>query len=123
MYQAFGLPQESWKLADQRWLHHYQGEQPGLLPGAGGVLDCFRAGGLQLGAVTGANRDRVRREFERLGLSHSPIVCHEDIVLRKPHPEGIERVLALLQASAGSCCFVGDAPEDIEMENARAYSP
>jgi HAD superfamily hydrolase (TIGR01509 family) len=115
MYEAFGLPEESWKLADQRWLHHYQGEQPGLLPGAGSVLDCCRAGGLQLGVVTGANRDRIRREFERLGLSFPAIICHEDVVYRKPHPEGIERALALLKASAESCCFVGDAPEDIEM--------
>jgi len=96
-------------------LHHYQGEQPGLLPGAGGVLDCCRAGGLQLGVVTGANPDRVGCEFERLGPSFLAIVCHEDVVHRKPYPEGIERALALLQASAESCCFVGEAPEDIEM--------
>jgi HAD superfamily hydrolase (TIGR01509 family) len=115
MYEAFGLPQESWKLADQRWLHHYQGEQPSLLPGAGGVLDRCRAGGLQLGVVTGANRDRIRRELERLGLSFPAIICHEDVVHRKPHPEGIQQAMALLNASAKSCCFVGDTPEDIEM--------
>jgi HAD superfamily hydrolase (TIGR01509 family) len=115
MYEAFGLPPESWKLADQRWLHHYDGEQPELLPGAGDVLDRCRAAGLQLGIVTGANRDRIRREFDRLGLLFPAIVCHEDVVQRKPHPEGIERALMLLNAAAESCCFVGDAPEDIEM--------
>jgi len=115
MYEAFGLPPDSWKLADRRWLHHYEGEEPGLLPGAAAVVDRCRAGGLQVGIVTGANRDRIYREFDRLGLSFPAIVCHEDVVNRKPHPEGIERALALLNAGAGKCCFVGDAPEDIEM--------
>jgi HAD superfamily hydrolase (TIGR01509 family) len=115
MYEAFGLPPDSWKLADRRWLHHYEGEEPGLLPGAAAVVDRCRAGGLQVGIVTGANRDRIHREFDRLGLSFPAIVCHEDVVHRKPHPEGIERALALLKAGAGRCCFVGDAPEDIEM--------
>ena len=115
MYEAFGLPRESWNSADLRWLHHYHGEEPGLLPGAGAVVDRCRADGLQMGIVTGANRDRIDREFLRLGLTFPAVVCHEDVVQRKPHPEGIERALALLNAGAGSCCYVGDAPEDIEM--------
>ena len=115
MYEAFGLPRESWKLADQRWLHHYDGEEPPLLPGAGTVMDRCRDAGLQIGIVTGANRDRILREFQRLGLTFGAIVCHEDVVHRKPHPEGIHRALAQLSAAPEGCCFVGDAPEDIEM--------
>src|SRR5581483_1995114 len=115
MYEAFGLPRESWTAADQRWLVHYDGEQPELLPGARAVVDRCRAGGLQLGIVTGANRGRITQEFERLGLSFPAIICHEDVVRRKPHPEGIERALALLNAGTEGCCLVGDAPEDIEM--------
>jgi HAD superfamily hydrolase (TIGR01509 family) len=115
MYEAFGLPRELWPQADQRWLQHYAGEEPGLLPGAGAVIDRCRADGFQVGIVTGANRDRIQDEFKRLQLSFPAIICHEDVVQRKPHPEGIERALALLNASAESCCFVGDTPEDIEM--------
>jgi HAD superfamily hydrolase (TIGR01549 family) len=115
MYEAFGLPRQSWKQADQRWLRHYDGEEPELLPGAAGVLDRCRNAGLRTGIVTGANRDRIDREFRRLGLSFSAIICHEDVVNRKPHPEGIEKALGLLNAAPESCCFVGDAPEDIEM--------
>jgi len=115
MYEAFGLPRDSWSLADQRWLCHFDGEEPGLLPGAGKVIDCCRAGGLQAGIVTGATRDRIRREFQRLGLSFGAVICHEDVVHRKPHPEGVTKALALLNARTEDCCFVGDAPEDIEM--------
>jgi HAD superfamily hydrolase (TIGR01549 family) len=115
MYEAFGLPRESWRECDRRWLHHFQGEEPGLLPGAADVLDRCGTAGLQLGIVTGANRDRIRDEFARLGLAFSAVVCHEDVAQRKPHPEGIEQALAQLNAPAAGCCFVGDAPEDIEM--------
>jgi HAD superfamily hydrolase (TIGR01549 family) len=115
MYEAFGLPRESWALADSRWLHHYDGEEPGLLPDAASVIERCRAEGLQVGIVTGANRDRVVCEFDRLGLSFPAVVCHEDVVNRKPHPEGIEQALALLNATPEHCCYVGDAPEDIEM--------
>ena len=115
MYEAFGLPRDSWLEADRRWGHHYYGEEPDLLPGARGVVDRCRAGGMRLGIVTGANRDRVHREFARLGLTFPAIVCHEDVINRKPHPEGIERALSLLNAGVEGCCFVGDAPEDIEM--------
>jgi phosphoglycolate phosphatase-like HAD superfamily hydrolase len=34
---------------------------------------------------------------------------------RKPHPEGIVKALELLNTGTEGCCFVGDAPEDIEM--------
>jgi HAD superfamily hydrolase (TIGR01549 family) len=115
MYEAFGLPRESWALADSRWLHHYDGEEPGLLPDAASVIERCRAEGLQVGIVTGANRDRVVCEFDRLGLSFPAVVCHEDVVNRKPHPEGIQKALALMNATAEHCCYVGDAPEDIEM--------
>jgi len=115
MYEAFGLPRESWPLADSRWLHHFDGEQPDLLPEAASVIDRCRADGLQVGIVTGANRDRVLCEFARLGLSFPAVICHEDVDQRKPHPEGIERALALLNAEPATCCYVGDAPEDIEM--------
>src|SRR5262249_29406133 len=78
MYGPFGLPKESWNLADQPWLHHSDGEGPSPPPGAPAVLDRCRAAGLQLGIVTGANRDRIVREFDRLGLLFPAIVCHED---------------------------------------------
>ena len=115
MYEAFNLPKESWNACDLRWLHHFQGEEPNLLPGAASVLERCTAAQLQLGIVTGANRDRIRSEFDRLGLAFPAVICHEDVVQRKPHPEGIQRALTLLNSDAAACCFVGDAPEDIEM--------
>ena len=117
MYQAFGLPQTHWPQAEERWTFHFQGEQPQLLPGAAEVVETLRQAGLQLGIVTGANRDRLAAELSRLGLdgSFASIVCHEDVVHTKPHPEGIDNSLARLRSDPRNCCFVGDAPDDIRM--------
>ena len=49
------IAKESWKLADRRWVEHYAGEEPGLLPGAALVLERCRNCGLRIGIVTGAD--------------------------------------------------------------------
>ncbi|MBZ5723828.1 MAG: HAD family hydrolase [Acidobacteriia bacterium] len=125
MYEAFGLPPSLWAQADERWLHHYGCERPELMAGAAAVLDALRDRDVRLGIVTSGTRDRIELELTRLGLAATfeAIVCHEDVANRKPHPEGIEKALALLNAAAGDCCFVGDTPEDILMgKSARVFT-
>jgi HAD superfamily hydrolase (TIGR01549 family) len=117
MYEACGLPRASWDHADQCWLRHYGEHTADLLPGAAEAIRQLQAAGIRLGIVTGGNRERVVRELERPGLSAAfgPVVCYEDVVHKKPHPEGIERALAEMGGSCVACCYVGDTPEDILM--------
>lgn len=125
MYQAFGLSQALWDQADQRWLHHYRGEEPGLIPGASEVLALLGRRGLQLGIVTSGTRNRIEREIARLGLTSTfqAIVCHEDVTRKKPDPEGIEKALALVNSAAAACWYLGDTPEDIRMgKSARVFT-
>jgi pyrophosphatase PpaX len=42
------------------------------------------------------------------------IVGCDSCVNHKPHPEPVERALALLGATAGNAIFVGDSPHDVE---------
>ena len=117
MYEAFGLAKPFWPQAEQRWMFHFQSEEPVLLPGAAQVLATLRQAGLRLGLVTGATRDRLVHELPRLGVEglFATVIGHEDVVNKKPHPEGIETSLERLNADARNCCFVGDAPDDIRM--------
>jgi HAD superfamily hydrolase (TIGR01509 family) len=117
MYEGFGLPKSHWTEADERWLFHFREEQPVLLPGAAEVLTKLAAAGMTLGLVTGATRGRLERELSRLGLdsTFASVIGHEDVVNKKPHPEGIETSLERLKASRESCCMVGDSPDDISM--------
>ena len=43
------------------------------------------------------------------------IVCNEDIVNKKPHPEGLLKAMTKMNVAASQCAYIGDAPEDIEM--------
>ncbi len=117
MYEAFGLSAAQWPQADERWVFHFKDEEPVLLPGAAGVLATLRRAGLTLGLVTGATHDRLDRELQWLGLdgTFASVIGHEDVVNKKPHPEGIETSLARLRAGPENCCIVGDSPDDIRM--------
>ena len=117
MYEALGLPEHSWPQADQRWLHHFRDEEPELLPGARGVLEALRGREMRMGIVTSGTRNRIERELSRFGLdaAFQAVVCYDDVVEKKPHPEGLHRALALVGSLCEACWYVGDTPEDIQM--------
>ena len=73
--------------------------------------------GYRLGIVSSGSHCRVGREIKHLGLSlvFAAIVCNEHMVNKKPHPEGLESAMHILNSSREQCCYVGDSPEDIEM--------
>ena len=117
MYEALNIPRDLWKIADDLWLQHY-GEQPGrLVEGGRETILELRRRGYRLGIVTSGSRPRVTREIEALRLESifEVLVTNENTVNKKPHPEGLERAMHLLNATSQSCSYVGDAPEDIQM--------
>jgi len=116
-YEALGLPKEKWQTADDLWIQHYGDQSAELIDGAGATLLSLHRKGYQLGIVTSGSRSRVCREVEQSVLSDAfaVIVCNEDIVNKKPDPEGLKRAMRALSASSAECAYVGDAPEDIEM--------
>jgi HAD superfamily hydrolase (TIGR01509 family) len=117
MYEVLGLPADEWHRADKRWLHHYQEEQPPLLPGAAELLAALQRRAIRMGLVSSGTRSRVVLELDRLGLSSvfRALVCNEDVAHKKPHPEGLERAMALMGMGRDACCFVGDTAEDVQM--------
>jgi len=117
MYEALGLPKEAWNQADLGWLRHFDEEQPELLPGARSVLQTLAQRQLHAGIVTSGTRDRVMRELVRFGLVNTfrAVVCFEDVVEKKPHPEGLKKAVSMVGCGSESCWYVGDTPEDIQM--------
>ena len=117
MYEALNIPRDRWKIADELWLRHY-GEQPANLVEGGRetLLELCRRG-YRLGIVTSGSHLRVTREIEVLGLDSTfqVLVSNESTVNKKPHPEGLERAIELLNTTREVCSYVGDAPEDIQM--------
>lgn len=116
-YEALGLPKELWQTADELWIQHYGEQSAPLIDGVGETLLGLRNKGYQLGIVSSGSRSRVCREVEQSVLADqfAVIICNEDIVNKKPHPEGLELAMRGINVDSSQCAYVGDAPEDIEM--------
>ena len=116
-YEALGLPREKWQTADDLWMKHYGEETAELIEGAAETLIDLQTKGYRLGVVSSGSESRVFREIERSALSSvfQVVICNEHIVNKKPHPEGLELALRRLGSARSESCYVGDAPEDIQM--------
>jgi HAD superfamily hydrolase (TIGR01549 family) len=119
-YSALGLAEDRWAEADARWLEHYCEEEVVLIDGAREALLRVRRAGLRAGIVTSGDRVRVGRELDDLGVASlfEVVVCAEDIVYRKPHPEALLLALDKLGVGAAEAVYVGDSPEDVQMARA-----
>ena len=116
-YEALGLPKELWPTADDLWIQHYGEQSAPLIEGVGETLLVLLTKGYQLGIVSSGSRSRVAREVRQSILkdAFSVVICNEDIVNKKPDPEGLTLAMRELNVEASECAYVGDAPEDIEM--------
>ena len=119
-YSALGLAPERWAEADARWLGHYCEEEVVLIDGAREALLRVREAGLRAGLVTSGDRVRVSRELADLGVAalFEVLVCAEDTVQRKPHPEALLLALERMRVAPGQAVYIGDSPEDVQMAQA-----
>ena len=80
----------------------------------------MQARGIVQGLVTSGDRQRVTRELEALDVARffGVVLCHEDTVNRKPHPEALQLGLEQLGHQPAAAAYVGDSPEDVEMARA-----
>src|ERR1043166_5410729 len=90
-YEALGLPKDLWQVADDLWIQHYGEQSAPLIEGVGETLLALHGKGYQLAVVTSGSRSRVCREVEQSVLRDvlAVIICNEDIVNKKPDPEGL----------------------------------
>ena len=116
-YEALGLPRDLWQVAHDLWIQHYGDQSASLIEGVGETLLSLRRKGYRLGIVTSGTRSRVCREVEQSVLADgfAVIICNEDIVNKKPNPEGLELAMRGMNVEPSRCAYIGDAPEDIEM--------
>lgn len=117
IYEAMGLPKEKWAMADDLWIQHYGEQAAMLIEGAAETLRLLRQRGYRMGIVSSGTESRITRELKHQGLGElfEIVVCNEQMLNKKPHPEGLETALAMVKSPNEQSCYVGDSPEDIEM--------
>jgi pyrophosphatase PpaX len=86
-----------------------------VYPGVVAALEAIRAAGRRTGLVTSKNRQGAMRGLTlvRLEAMMDVLVCADEVTNPKPHPEPVEKAVALLGADPDSTVYVGDSIHDM----------
>ncbi len=84
-------------------------------PGMTEALQALSDEGFQLGIVTSKSDWLAQRAVDFLGMKElfPVLVGCDTCVNHKPHPEPVERALALMNMASSEAVYVGDSPHDI----------
>jgi pyrophosphatase PpaX len=79
------------------------------------MLHAVRAAGHRTALVTSKNRQGALRGLDLTGLTPyiEVLVCADDVVQPKPHPEPVLKALALLGVGTERAVFIGDSVHDM----------
>jgi pyrophosphatase PpaX len=86
-----------------------------VYPGVVQAIEALKAAGLATGLVTSKNRQGALRglALARLELLMDVLVCADEVDNPKPHPEPVEKAVALLGADPATTVYVGDSIHDM----------
>ncbi|HXG44423.1 MAG TPA: HAD-IA family hydrolase [Gemmatimonadales bacterium] len=75
----------------------------------------LRGGGRRLGVVTSKTRDGAHRGLRLAGIEDAieVMVCADDVVHPKPHPEPVTRAVTALGVEPARTLYVGDSLHDL----------
>jgi pyrophosphatase PpaX len=86
-----------------------------VYPGIVAAVGSIRAAGRRTGLVTSKNRQGALRGLTlvRLEAMMDVLVCADEVTNPKPHPEPVEKAVALLGADPATTVYVGDSIHDM----------
>ncbi len=84
-------------------------------PGVTDLVWGLRRAGYRTGVVTSKNREGTLRGLRLVGLEEAIelLVCADDVINPKPHPEPVERAVVGLGGVLESTLFIGDSIHDL----------
>ena len=86
-----------------------------VYPGVVEAVREIKSSGIQTGLVTSKNRQGALRGLALVGLEAlmDVMVCADEVSNPKPHPEPVEKAVALLGADPARTVYVGDSIHDM----------
>jgi pyrophosphatase PpaX len=86
-----------------------------IYPGVAAAVGAIRAAGRRTGLVTSKNRQGALRGLTLVKLEAlmDVLVCADEVTHPKPHPEPVEKAVALLGADPATTVYVGDSIHDM----------
>ncbi len=87
-----------------------------VYPGVVEAVCAIREAGIATGLVTSKNRLGALRglTLARLEAMMDVLVCADEVANPKPHPEPVEKAVALLGADSATTVYVGDSIHDMQ---------
>jgi pyrophosphatase PpaX len=86
-----------------------------VYPGIVAAVEAIRRAGCATGLVTSKNRPGALRglALAKLERMMDVLVCADEVTNPKPHPEPVEKAVALLDADPATTVYVGDSIHDM----------
>lgn len=90
------------------------------MPGAAETLAALAGRGIPIGVCSNGGRDGVSRIFQHFGYAEyvTAIVTSDDVPQGKPSPDGLLKLLDLLQAEPSETLYIGDSTVDAQAAQA-----
>ncbi|MCM1498225.1 MAG: HAD-IA family hydrolase [Clostridium sp.] len=85
-----------------------------FLPGVLDTLTWLHNNGCRIGIVTTKFHYRVEQIFEKYGVRYllDYVIGQEDVVEKKPNPEGLNKIIALMGMNKEDVLYIGDSLVD-----------
>lgn len=91
------------------------------LPGVTDFITGCRRRGLKLAVASSADSMKVQINLREIGLPASffdAVLCGEDVIRKKPHPEIFQKAVERLGLAPSECLVVEDAPSGVKAAKA-----
>lgn len=92
----------------------YLGNYSSLFEGFAPVLSYLEKSNIAWGIVTNKPRPYAVPLLNKLRIDTELLICPEDVVNRKPHPEPLIKAAQFFDVGSKDCIYVGDHVRDIE---------
>jgi HAD superfamily hydrolase (TIGR01549 family) len=99
----------------KKWYLEKHESKAKLFEGIYEVLEFLVSSNYKLAIVTNNSRETVDLGIRQLGIEKlfHIIVTSDDVVNKKPSPEGLYKAIEFLNSSKDECVFIGDSENDI----------
>ena len=119
MFREFGADEPEVERLVARYREYQVANHDRLVRAYDGIIpfiQAMHAAGHPMALATSKSDWMAKRALDHVGLSEAipVIVGAESCNNHKPHPEPVERALALVGATPDNAVFIGDSPHDIE---------
>ncbi|MGH7482680.1 MAG: HAD family hydrolase, partial [Longimicrobiales bacterium] len=96
----------------------------GVYDGVADLIATLRARRVRVGIVSGKSRRSWAITLAHLTLGDfDALVLDDDVAEPKPHPEGLDRALAMLGVAPAAAAYVGDTMGDVAAAQAAGVTP